>query len=551
MNTYEVLPPETVTTGIRGQESESDIALAARVAIFLRDSWLLVLTISAAVIIPCLWLPHIEAGDEASHLYNAWLVHLIKAGQAPGLSLVHRSNNILLDVVLSGLGNVFTWEHAEKIAISSAVLLFFWGAFALVCATTRRIPWFLVGCLAIFAYGWTFQMGFMNCYISLGLASWGLAILVAGRGWERCWAALLVPLIWMAHPLGLALFMALGAYVVVAEYLPPPFRLCLFMACALGMLGIHILLRTFYPTHVTWSYEPRYVHDGFNQLLLYGPHFLWSARLLRGFAFACILIDLVRNRQAPWRSEYLIPLELAALVGISILSLPTDFYFNFFHRVGFEAIAFLNERLSTLAAIFICCLLGAMKPRRYHLIGFTAIAVIFFFFLYKDTSVMSRTEDQLNHLVSNIPPGQRVITAIWPLPESNVTTVESIDRVCIARCISYRDYEPVTGQFRVVASPGTWFILTDPQPLPGVGIVIRQRDLPFLLIDACSPHSETLCVRDGVAGDVIPGASPEKNGNAWVTLFNRRALFVDLLLALLITALWWVVSRAGRKFATR
>jgi hypothetical protein len=144
-----------------------------------------------------------------------------------------------------------------------------------------------------------------------------------------------------------------------------------------------------------------------------------------------------------------------------------------------------------------------------------------------------------------------VITAIWPLPKSNVTTIESIDRVCVARCISYRDYEPVTGQFRVVASPGTWFVLTDPQPLPGVGIVIRESDLPFLLIDPCSPNSQTLCLRDGVAGDVIPDAPPEKNRKAWITLFNRGALFIDLLLGVLIAAVWWLIPSAERKFATR
>ena len=56
------------------------------------------------------------------------------------------------------------------IAVSLAVLIFFWGLFALVSAATRRAPWFLVPCFALFTYGSTFHLGFFNYYLSLGLA---------------------------------------------------------------------------------------------------------------------------------------------------------------------------------------------------------------------------------------------------------------------------------------------------------------------------------------------------------------------------------------------
>jgi len=38
-----------------------------------------------------------------------------------------------------------------------------------------------------------------------------------------------------------------------------------------------------------------------------------------------------------------------------------------------------------LPAILACCLLGAMKPKKWHAIGCAAIAAIFFTFLYIDT----------------------------------------------------------------------------------------------------------------------------------------------------------------------
>ena len=205
-------------------------------------------------------------------MYNAWLTHLIGWAAAWALSgspVKQRS----FDMLLSGLGSVVHWGVAEKIAVSLAVLIFFWGAFALVCAMTNRAPWFLAPCLAIFAYGWTFEMGFMNCYISLGLTFFALAILLRGRGFELWAAVALVPVIWLAHPFGLGLLVPLGAYALLAGRLPPRYRSYLFVASALGLIGIHVFIRAHFSHGVTWNYDPLNVHDGFNQLLLYGSHF--------------------------------------------------------------------------------------------------------------------------------------------------------------------------------------------------------------------------------------------------------------------------------------
>ena len=141
---------------------------------FLREHWLRVVAISIGVLTPSFWHQRIEAGDLASHTYNAWLVQLIESGQAPGLWLARQSTNILFDVTLSGLANLVPLRAAEKIVVAVSVLLFFWGAFAFICAVTRRIPWFLLPALAMFTYGWTFQQGFLNYYISLSLALWGV-----------------------------------------------------------------------------------------------------------------------------------------------------------------------------------------------------------------------------------------------------------------------------------------------------------------------------------------------------------------------------------------
>jgi len=88
---------------------------------------LLVILISIVALIPCFWLPRIEAADLGSHTYNAWLASLVEQGQAPGLWIAPQHNNVLFDLLLLRLGTLFGFLAAEKIAASLAVLVFLWG----------------------------------------------------------------------------------------------------------------------------------------------------------------------------------------------------------------------------------------------------------------------------------------------------------------------------------------------------------------------------------------------------------------------------------------
>ena len=513
-------------------ESNQSAPALAVVARFLRDYWPRLLAISVAVIVPCLWHPHIEAGDVPSHLYNAWLTHLIKAGQAPGLSLAPRWNNVLFDYVLSWLGNIVGWEAAEKISVCAAVLIFFWGAFALVCAMTRRPPWFLVPPLAIVAYGWTFEMAFMNCYISIGVAFLGLAILVRGRGWERGLAAVLAPLMWLAHPLGLFLLVTVGAYVLLAQHLPLRRHVYLFATSALLLLAMHLFLRVHVSDlGINWRLKPTFVHDGTDQLLLYGPHYVLPTRLFRAFLWTCLLLDVMRRRHAAgWWSAYALQLELYALTLLGALLLPTGADASSFHRMGFLSIGFLTERLTSVSAIFICCLLGAMRPQKWHLIGFTIIAAFFFFFLYSDTAAINRMEAQLDLKVRELPPGSRVVASIVPLP-GRVTTHHIIDRACIGRFFSYDNYEPSSAQFRVRANPGNPFVMVDTQTAWNAQTgkyVVQASDLPLFDIYECDSSTNVLCVRELAAGDRT-SSEFTRYGHSFYR-FNSVSLLVDVLL---------------------
>jgi hypothetical protein len=75
--------------------------------------------------------------------------------------------------------------------------------------------------IAMVAYGWTFEMGFFNYYIALGLSFFALAILWRGTLRECVVAIVLIPFIYVAHPLGVIWLIAAAAYVGVASFIPP------------------------------------------------------------------------------------------------------------------------------------------------------------------------------------------------------------------------------------------------------------------------------------------------------------------------------------------
>ncbi len=217
----------------------SDNTRLAYVARFLRQFKLRVLLLSAVLGVPCLWHRRIEAGDLASHVYNVWLAQLIEKGQAPGLYLAKQWENVLFDVTVLHLANFLGFPTAEKIAVYACVLIFFWGVFAFVAAVTERPPWFLAPCMAMLAYGYSFNMGFMNYYLSLGLACFGLALFWGARGKEWIYGALLLPFVLLAHPIGFAWLVGTLAYVKFRAMLPGRGKFLPAAAAASGLLGVY------------------------------------------------------------------------------------------------------------------------------------------------------------------------------------------------------------------------------------------------------------------------------------------------------------------------
>lgn len=238
----ETAPENIITSHAKTQtnsQSQADTYAFAQAARFVGEHSRRIAAISAVLLVPCFWHRRIIATDLGSHLYNAWLTHLIQRGQAPGLWLSGQFTNVLFDYLLSGFGDLFGLRAAEKIVVPLCVLIFFWGLFALVSAATRRAPWFLAPCFALMTYGWTFHMGFFNYYLSLGFAFFGLAILWGGKGWERWAAVALAPLIVGAHPFGLIWLAGAGIYAAIAEILKRRYQIGLFFSGAASIFATH------------------------------------------------------------------------------------------------------------------------------------------------------------------------------------------------------------------------------------------------------------------------------------------------------------------------
>jgi len=245
---------------------------------FLRQFKLRVLLLSALLAVPCFWHRRIEAGDLASHLYNAWLAQLIEKGQAPGLYLAKQWENVLFDVTLLHLANFLGFPIAEKIAVYACVLIFFWGVFAFVAAVTERPPWFLAPCVAMLAYGYSFNMGFMNYYLSLGLACFGLALFRGARGREWIYGTLFLPPVLLAHPIGFVWLIGTVAYVKLRRKLPGWWKFLPAAAAASGLLGVYWFMARHAATYlVDWDRGPFYLYNGADQLAFYGQRYFYLA----------------------------------------------------------------------------------------------------------------------------------------------------------------------------------------------------------------------------------------------------------------------------------
>jgi hypothetical protein len=474
---------------------------------FLCAFYLRVTLISLAVLVPCVWQRHIEAGDLGSHVYNAWLAQLIGRGQAPGLYLANLWHNVLFDVLILQTANFVGFVAAEKIVVSLAVLIFFWGVFVLITAMAQSPPWFVTPCIAMLAYGYSFNMGFLNYYLSIGLACWSVAIFLGATRNDRLSAAAILPIVYLAHPIGFLFAVSAMLYLTLRKTLPGYSKLVLPIAA----IAAFAFLRWFLSAHTDYDIDwtktgPFYVFNGSDQLVLYGDQYASLAQLAVFFGVICLVVDAIMRRKegVSWKSwrAFALPAELYAVTFAIVILLPENI------RASPEVawIGLLVSRLTTISAIFGLAVLACLKPRKWHAIGFAALAAAFFVFLHDDAVYLNQIEANAKSVLSQLPYGTRVIPTLSAPDDSRIEFVGHLaDRACIHRCFSFLNYEPSSTQFRVRATPGNKFAAapySQVEKMVSSRYIFQSEDLPLVQLYECTPTDRTkLCTRSLHPGD--------------------------------------------------
>ena len=452
---------------------------------------------SAILLIPAFWHHHIEAGDLASHTYNAWLTSLIEQGKAPGLWISPQTNNILCDILLFRVGSRFGFAAAERLVFCVVILIFFWGAFSLAGAASGRAPWFLIPLLAMLSYGWTLNMGFLNFYLSLGLSLIGLAFVWRGRRFDFLCAAALLPLTWMAHPLGFAWYGGMALYLVTARWLRSSWH----WALLLGTVGT-ILLGRFYLAHhyrIEGTHIPFILLNGADQIVL-GKRYVWMYAGLIMSIIGSVWLDLAKSPRKVLPSFPSLPLQLFVMEFLG-LALGPDVIWLPNYAVPVTAIVF---RFTLALSAVGCCLLGSLQVRRLFTILTAVIALAYFGLLFEDTAKAGAMENHAESLVRQLPQGAHVIVTFLPLGNLRIFAHHVVDRACVGHCFVFDNYEPASGQFRVRANAGNRIAEADAKIVEHMmagDYVVTTDDLPAWLVSECGGEERNLSLQP-----LTPGA---------------------------------------------
>ncbi|HEV8412397.1 MAG TPA: hypothetical protein VGQ49_02300 [Bryobacteraceae bacterium] len=405
---------------------------------------LLTLAIAIALLIPCVWQEHIEAGDLASHLYNAWLAGQIQNGTIAGLTVAHPLTNVLSDGIMAALIGPLGPTWTARLVCAAAVETFFWGAFFFISAANRRKPWILAPSLGMLTYGMIFHFGFLNFYISTGCSLWILALLWNPSRLAFLQSIPLAVLALLAHPLPLAWAVCVLAYVQVARRLRTAgAQVLLLLAAPAALILIQTVLLTRFASEWSLSQALRLEGvlgaTGALQFCLYGSKYLLIAAGMLLLWFYLFLERVDRGKLISDPLVHVWLLNIAALVLIpSSIKFPQ-------YQFG---LLFISERISLFIAILFCAVIGGGSYGRAMTRLSSLVAIVFFTFVFIDVSAVNAVDAEITSLVSGLAPGQRVVASLQDSTGLN-SLVHVLDWACIGRCFDYANYEPGTGQFRI------------------------------------------------------------------------------------------------------
>lgn len=457
------------------------------------------LAASALLVLPVLLPRHVPAMDLPSHLYNTWLVLLVRQGRAPGLELAPQWSNVLFDWWLEGLWRLGGPVLAERVAVAAAVLIFFWGGFAWVSAITRRAAWSSAPLIAMLAYGWCYHQGFFNYYLSCGFGFWALAAV-----WNpppRAWAAVAaLGLAVLAHPVGAVAAAGLVAFVVLTRDMGWRKRALAAAICCLALVVAGRIVQGALPAqwellqgfHVVFATQLRPFGEKYNGFIL-GVAALW---------LFCLWVRAVREKSLLLREP---AVWLGVILATAILAIPGAVQLpgtaRPLHFVDFRLALFLSPVLQALAI--------AAQPRRMPFLGalMTVMAVPYFLFLASDYRYLNQAQDEFFRAAHQIPEGGRAVAAATGRPAGMNPLSHMLEKACIGRCFAYGNYVPSSNAFRLRSRPGSTLALDDSAEVDRLAagrFVVRPRDVPLYGVFLHSAQPFRLEVRSLHVGERVP-----------------------------------------------
>jgi hypothetical protein len=154
----------------------------------------------------------------------------------------------------------------------------------------------------------------------------------------------------------------------------------------------------------------------------------------------------------------------------------------------------------------ICSFLATAKPPRWLAGAFVPLALVYFSLVYADTARLNKLERRMEALTAGLSTSDRVVASFRYSGERIGLLDHTLDRVCLGRCLSYGNYEPVSAAFRIRVTgqnPIVVSTIADYARLRDGGYVVKQSDLPFYEITVKSgPDHEDLDLKRLDAGQV-------------------------------------------------
>jgi hypothetical protein len=405
----------------------------------------------------------------------------------PGLYLASQFTNVLFDYLLSFLLKSGSVVVAERAAVLAAVEIFFWGCFTLASVAAGRPAWSIAPFLAIAAYGSLFRMGFFNFYLSLGVCAWAIALFWLNRPRLRLLAVPLLALAYTAHSVACLWAIGVIGYVWAARRLQPSRRPWLAGIALLCLAGGALFMAGNVPSR--WAPGLR-INSllGADQVLTYGMKYVFlEAPLL------CLwILLLVRRFETAPRMIEDVPFQLLVLNVAAALCMPDAIWFPHYHvRLTYIAI-----RLSLLSAVLFCAVIARVRLHPAEKAVSAALLLLFFSFTFIDERAINSVEAKMDRAVEALPQGARVVATVEDARLFVPALQHLLDRVCIARCFDFADYEPSTTQFRLRASPGNPYVMTSVEDIlafESSEYVWLRRDGPLYRLLPC-PQSSDICV---------------------------------------------------------